>query len=94
VNPFAGLFLILIQLPILLGIYRYSVVVYQKIDATILYQFVHAPAVINMHFIGINLLNSSIILAVITVITQFIQFQLAMPAPTKSESVLSKQIWQ
>jgi YidC/Oxa1 family membrane protein insertase len=85
VNPFAGLFLILIQLPILLGIYQVFRSGLPKIDATILYHFVHAPAVINMHFIGINLLNSSVILAIITVITQFIQFQLAMPAPVKSE---------
>jgi len=50
VNPFAGLFLILIQLPILLVSTRYSVVVYQKSMQRSSISLCNAPAVINMHF--------------------------------------------
>jgi YidC/Oxa1 family membrane protein insertase len=83
INPFAGIFLILLQLPIMIGIYRVFQSGLPKIDTTLLYSFVTVPEAVSMYFLGINLLKGSFLLAVAVVITQFIQFQLAMPTPEK-----------
>jgi YidC/Oxa1 family membrane protein insertase len=85
VNPFAGLFLILLQFPILIGLYRVFRSGLPTVDPTLLYSFVHLPATVAMNFVGINLVYKSILLALITVITQFIQLNLALPTPKKGE---------
>ncbi len=90
VNPFAGLFLILIQFPILIGLYRVFISGLPKIDATLLYSFVHMPASVGMTFLGINLMQKSIIVAILTVITQFIQLNLALPSVKKGDDASFK----
>lgn len=79
INPFAGFFIILIQLPILIGLYR----VFLKsglpqINSAILYSFVSAPVVVNMMFLNIiNIADKSLFLAVIAGITTYFQISLA-----------------
>lgn len=85
VNPFSSIFLLLIQLPILIALYQVFRSGLPKIDPTILYSFISAPAAVNMSFLGINLLTSSIILAFFAVVTQFIQLQLALPKVEKTK---------
>lgn len=85
VNPFAGILLLLIQLPILIALYQVFRSGLPKIDPTILYSFITSPVVVHMGFAGINLLGNSIILAIVAVITQFIQLQLALPKMKKSD---------
>ena len=79
INPFAGIFLLLIQLPIIIALYQVFRSNLPIVDPTILYHFVRAPAAISMTFLSINLRSRSIILAVLAVITQFIQINLALP---------------
>lgn len=79
INPFAGFFIILIQLPILIGLYR----VFLKsglpqINSAILYSFVSAPVVVNMMFLNIiNIADKSLFLAIIAGITTYFQISLA-----------------
>jgi YidC/Oxa1 family membrane protein insertase len=84
INPFSGLLLLIIQLPILIELYRVFRSGLPTIDPSILYSFIHAPTVV-MSFLGISLLQRSVLLALIAVITQFIQTNLALPKPTKSD---------
>lgn len=79
INPFAGIFILLIQLPIIIGLYRVFLRSgLPKIDTTLLYSFVHAPASVNMMFLNvIDIAQKSIILAVIAGITTYIQMHLA-----------------
>jgi len=81
INPFSGFFILILQLPILIGLYG----VFLKsglpnIDLTQLYSFVHAPdpGTINMIFLNIiNISDKSLFLAIISGITAYFQISLA-----------------
>src|SRR5580692_3079748 len=66
VNPFSSIFLLIIQLPILITLYR--IILYELAGTaalTGLYSFVHAPASINSMFLGLfNLQAKNIYLVV------------------------------
>lgn len=83
INPFAGFFLLLIQFPILIGLYNVFRSGLPKVDASILYRFVPSPEFVGMTFIGIDLLHKSYPLAILAVISQFIQINLALPKSKK-----------
>lgn len=79
-NPFSGCLLVLIQIPIIFALY-YVFIKGLKFDASSLYSFVHAPANINMNFLGfIDLGTKSIGLAILAGISQFFQAYF-MPKP-------------
>lgn len=81
VNPFAGFLLILIQFPVLIALYQ----VFQSGLPVVKEVLLYSPSLMvvpSMAFFGIDLTQKSIILALLAVITQFIQFQIVMP-PTK-----------
>ncbi len=79
INPFAGIFILLVQLPIIIGLYQ----VFLKsglpnINTAILYSFVTTPASVNMVFLGLlNITEKSLLLAFITGLTTYIQVILA-----------------
>lgn len=79
INPFSGIFILLIQLPIIIGLYR----VFLKsglpaINTALLYKFVSVPESVNMMFLNIiNIAHKSITLALIAGITTYIQISLA-----------------
>ncbi len=79
INPFASFFILLIQLPILIGLYR----VFLKsglpiINTAMLYSFVTAPLAVDMVFLGmINISERSIILALIVGISTYYQVSIA-----------------
>jgi YidC/Oxa1 family membrane protein insertase len=82
VNPFVGFFAILIQFPIIISLYsifRGSGI--GKIDANLLYSFVHAPSHnVSMIFLGfVSLTSTNIIFALLAAITQFFQAQIITP---------------
>ena len=89
VHPFASFGLILVQLPVLIALYY---VFYQSgfpdVDLTLLYSFVHQPAMINMEFLDlIDMGGKSVTLAVLAGVTQFIYTRLSMgPREKKPES--------
>lgn len=87
INPFAGIFLMLIQLPILIALYW----VFLKgglpnIDQSTIYSFTKIPEVINMNFFGTSVLDKSILFALFVAITQFLQMQFTIPKSVKKES--------
>lgn len=79
INPFSGIFILLIQLPILIGLYR----VFLKsglpeINQAILYSFVGVPSSVNMVFLNlINITDKSLVLALISGVTAYFQISLA-----------------
>jgi|SRR3989338_3140872 len=85
INPFAAILPIFIQIPIVVALYY----VFYKgglpaVDGALLYQFVSVPSP-DMHFFGINLLEKSLLLAVLAGVAQFLQAHFAMPpAPPKT----------
>jgi len=85
INPFFGFLVILIQLPIILGLYF----VFYKgglpvVNVDILYNFVSHTVVPNMTFIGIaDMAGKSVVLAFLAGATQFIQMQIVMPSTPK-----------
>jgi YidC/Oxa1 family membrane protein insertase len=97
IHPFANFGLVLIQFPILIALYWvFYKSGFPQVDMSLLYSFVHIPAMINMHFIGlIDMASRSIPLAVIAAVTQYIYTRLSMgprqkvPESTPVEATLS-----
>lgn len=79
INPFSGCLVLIVQLPILIALYR---VFWNGIgyDQTLLYPFVHYPEHIRTMFLGIiDVGSKNIILAILAGVAQFFQMKLAMP---------------
>ncbi len=85
INPFSGILLMFIQLPIILGLYF---VFRTGIDLTSpeIYSFILKPLAINTKLFGvIDLMGKSIPLALFVGLTQFMQVQLSIPpSPPKA----------
>ncbi len=83
INPFAGIVAIVIQIPIFLAlfwVFKDSFVY----NHDWLYSFVQVPASVNTMFLGVlDLTKRSIILAILTGVTQFISMVLSLPALPK-----------
>ena len=80
INPIAGCLPILIQLPILIALYRVFITSLdiQRLDG--LYSFIVQPESLNVMFLGIiNLSERSIFLALLAGFFQFIQSKMIMP---------------
>ncbi len=85
INPFAGFVILIIQLPLLIGLYR----VFLKsglpvINTSMLYSFVGAPTAVNMVFLHLlNISEKSLALAIVAGLTTYFQVSLATPTPTE-----------
>jgi len=86
VNPFAGIVVILIQLPIIFALYFVFIKTgLPDVNRELLYFFVKIPENINMDFLGIlNITDKSIILALLAGITSYIQIKAVLPAHKES----------
>lgn len=83
VNPASGCLPLLIQLPILIALYRVFLAGLTPDVYPMLYSFVGAPENIDLLFFGINLQEPSLRLGVLAGIGQFIQMRfLTTPPPT------------
>ena len=85
INPFGGCLPLLIQLPILIALYRvfWKGVTPEAMNS--LYSFVPHPGAIDPSFLGlISLSEPNIVLALIAGITQFFQTKMLMPKKQKS----------
>lgn len=80
VSPFAGILLLIVQLPILLGLYFvFANGGLPSINTDILYAFVPTPETVNMEFLGlIDMAGKSLVLAVLAAVSQFIYTRLSM----------------
>jgi YidC/Oxa1 family membrane protein insertase len=84
-NPFSGLALIFIQLPIIIGLYW---VFYNgglpDIDIEKLYSFIPVPEMVNMNFLGlVDMGGRSLILAALAGATQYYQIKYSLPPLAK-----------
>lgn len=76
-NPFAGCLLILLQLPVIIALYRVFLGG-AVITTTDLYSFVHAPAMIQTIFLGLSMsARGVIILAILAGVSQYLQMLLS-----------------
>lgn len=79
INPFSGMVLLFLQLPVLIAMYlvfRES----SQIDPSYLYGFISMPDLIHDNFLGfINLGQRSILLAFLAALSQFVQIKLSQP---------------
>ena len=96
VNPFAGIFLALIQLPILIALYM---VFYRggltNIKPELLYSFIHIPEHINKFFLGLfDITQKNTILAVVAAVGQYFQIKFTMPAPKKVDGAKADASFQ
>lgn len=97
VHPFASFGLLLIQFPVLIGLYW---VFYAgglpNVDLGLLYSFVDAPANINMEFLGvIDMGKRSMLLAILAGVTQLVYSRLSMGprgSQTATEATLSSDM--
>lgn len=83
VSPFSGCLVLLIQIPILLALYRlfWGGV---KFNSAELYSFVKMPEIVQLKFLGlININQKNIFLALLTGVTQFFQMRLSLPPSGK-----------
>jgi YidC/Oxa1 family membrane protein insertase len=89
VHPFSGFLIVLVQLPVLFGLYWvFSRGGLPNIDPAILYSFVHVPATVNMEFLGlVNMSARSIPLAITAALSQFVYTRLSMGPSEKSSPV-------
>lgn len=84
INPFASIFLIFLQIPIIIALY-FSVstgggIALPAINIDLLYSFIPVPEFADMNFMGvIDITGKSLILALLAGITQYYQVKLAMP---------------
>jgi YidC/Oxa1 family membrane protein insertase len=77
INPFSGILILIIQLPILIGLYRVFLGL-PTINPDLLYSFIPAPATINMMFLGFaDMSEKSLILALLVGITTYFQTTIA-----------------
>lgn len=80
INPFSGCLPILIQLPVLIALYRVFWSGLAPEQMSLLYSFVPFPGVIDSMFLGIvDLAKPNIIIAILAGIFQFIQIKKASP---------------
>lgn len=86
INPFSSFLPLLIQLPVLIALYRVFWQGLQPEQMVNLYSFVPSLGEIDPSFLGIlNLASPSLFLAVLAGISQFIQVKMTVPKTKKSQ---------
>lgn len=83
VNPFSGIIVIIIQIPIILALYQIFLH-FPTVDASILYSFVKAPESVNTFFLGfLDISAKSASIALLAAISTYFQFHVSMQNQTK-----------
>ncbi len=83
INPAAGCLPLLIQLPVLLALYRVFLIGLGSETYSYLYPFINAPQALQLSFLGLALTKPSFPLALIAGVSQFALMRLASPpSPT------------
>lgn len=92
VNPFSGCLVMLIQIPIIFGLY-FVFLKGLNVDPSKLYSFVQVPVNINTMFLGILDLTKthSIWIAIITGLTQFIQVYISPTQKIQAKTTVNQK---
>ena len=87
VNPFSGVLVLLIQLPIIFALYRIFLHAgFPNVDTALLYSFVPSPAHINVFFLGlIDITKKSAPLALLAAGSTYFQLKLASSNTNKPD---------
>jgi YidC/Oxa1 family membrane protein insertase len=93
VNPFASILTMLIQLPVVITLYWvFRSKALFTVDTSLLYSFVPVPAFVSPLFLGlIALTGTSIVLAVLAAVTQYLLALYAIPAAPSAKEDKSMQ---
>jgi len=90
VNPFSGFLLLLVQLPILLALYRVFLSEFSPDALGAVYSFVVRPEVLNIEFLGlIDLSQKSFLIAIIAALFQYLQAKFSLIKSKKPSSELT-----
>lgn len=82
VNPFSGIFVIIIQIPIIFALYQIFLHL-PEVNPAFLYSFVTAPDYINTTFLGIlDITAKSFAIAALAAVSTFFQFKISMKGQT------------
>jgi len=93
INPFSGILLALIQLPILIALYNVFWNGLNPKELTTLYSFIINPGQINPLFLHIiNLSKPNLILAVLAGLTQYFQTKMLLPKNNPGTSGQKKEV--
>ena len=98
VNPFSGCLPLLIQLPLLIALYRVFLTGLEPESLNTLYSFIHNPGMLEPVFLGIvNLAEPSHVLAILAGLAQFLQSKVmfqgnAMASGSDFSKIMSKQM--
>ena len=83
VNPFSGIFVILIQLPIIFALYQIFLH-FPEINTEVLYSFISSPEFVNPTFLGtIDITAKSLVLALLAGASTYLQIQISMKSQAK-----------
>jgi YidC/Oxa1 family membrane protein insertase len=88
INPFTSLTPLLVQFPILIALYQ---VFLRDFNQENLYSFIPNIQEINYSFFGINLTNSSLILAIVAIVIYFFQLQFSLKNNKKKSMGVPQQ---
>lgn len=95
VSPLAGCLPLLLQLPILIGVYQVFLKIFKPETLDLLYTFIPHPGSINHMMVGLlDISKGNAVLAILAGVTQFIQARAAManqPA-TPQSAAINKQM--
>jgi YidC/Oxa1 family membrane protein insertase len=85
VSPFSSCLPLIVQLPILIALYKVFIVGLNGSDLSkYLYHFVHNPGAINPSFLGLaNLAHPNVVFGVIAGLAQFVQSKMMLPKDSK-----------
>jgi YidC/Oxa1 family membrane protein insertase len=80
INPFSGLLIAFVQLPILIALYRVFWKGLSQQEFVNLYHFVQTPAVVNSSFLGLlDLAKPNLAFAILAGLVQFFQTKMLLP---------------
>ncbi|MBU6426658.1 membrane protein insertase YidC [Patescibacteria group bacterium] len=90
IKPFAGILLLIIQLPILLALLSVFYKIIPTINPDYLYSFVSMPSVKTMFLGLIDLTKPSLILAIMTAVAQFVQLHFSLASKQFKPATVNK----
>ena len=86
VNPFSGILVIIIQIPIILALYQIFMH-FPKVDPSFLYSFVQAPEHINTTFLGlIDISRKSALIAFLAALSTYFQLHISSKGQNVNKS--------
>lgn len=94
VNPFSGILLLFIQLPVLIALFQIFNAILKPNALVAVYSFVPVPDYLHTYFLGLSLIpleKSSIFIASLAALTQYFQTKLTIPKIDKGQELTAAE---